>query len=78
MQEIYLWPSLEVCFTPEKFLEMYVENAHLGIEGYRGSVEGVFWYSLSHVPSPNMEPTLTLSITVPIKPQNLEKQGSKK
>lgn len=31
MCETYLWPWLEIGFTPEKFLEVHVEQVHLGI-----------------------------------------------
>lgn len=54
---------------------MYVEKVHLGFKDGEGILMG---YSFPNIPSPNMEPMITLYVTVPIKLQNLEKQGSKK
>lgn len=34
-------------------------------------------YTFPDIPSPNMEPMVTGYVTVPSKPQNPEKQGSK-
>lgn len=61
--------------TPEQFPEMYVEKVHLGFKDGEGILMG---YSFPNIPSPNMEPMITLYVIVPIKLQNLEKQGSKK
>lgn len=41
-------------------------------------LKGACLYSFPDIASPDMEPKMTLYIAGPIKPQNLEKQGSKK